>query len=155
MDDLQKLLAIEEIRNLKARYIMGVDRPDRDMLRSTFADDVVADYSATIGTGTAGQLPDGVEPDVTMAMFKGGDATADAIAHAYDGMGVRSYHTAGAPVIEITGPTTAKAIWPVISFSRQAPTEANPGTWYYYQDTYERIDWQWKIKALRLTTELD
>ena len=39
MDDLQRLVAIESIKNTKARYWYGVDRKDWAMLADTFCDD--------------------------------------------------------------------------------------------------------------------
>jgi hypothetical protein len=44
MDDLHRLVAIEDIRQLKARYWQGVDMKDEDILRSVFTDDAVIDF---------------------------------------------------------------------------------------------------------------
>lgn len=46
MDDLQRLIAIEDIRQLKARYWEGVDMKDPAILRSVFTDDAVIDLRA-------------------------------------------------------------------------------------------------------------
>jgi len=48
MDDLQRLVAIEDIRRTKTRYWNGMDMRDPALLRSAFADGpVVLDYRGT------------------------------------------------------------------------------------------------------------
>jgi hypothetical protein len=44
MDQLQKLLDIEEIKNLKHRYFRAIDMADFDLLDNIFTDDVTVDY---------------------------------------------------------------------------------------------------------------
>lgn len=45
MDQVEKLLAIEEIKQCKARYWRAIDSKDFDLLRTVFADDIVFDLS--------------------------------------------------------------------------------------------------------------
>jgi hypothetical protein len=44
MDPVEKLLAIEEIKVLKARYLQYVDLKDWDALAGVFTDDAFIDY---------------------------------------------------------------------------------------------------------------
>ncbi len=44
MDQLQKLLDIEEIKNLKHRYFRAIDMADFDLLDSIFTEDITVDY---------------------------------------------------------------------------------------------------------------
>lgn len=45
MSDLERLVAIEEIKNLKARYFRAMDTGDWDVLQTVFATDAVFDCS--------------------------------------------------------------------------------------------------------------
>jgi hypothetical protein len=44
MDKLQKLLDIEDIKNLKHRYFRAIDMADFDLLDNIFTDDITVDY---------------------------------------------------------------------------------------------------------------
>ena len=44
MDKLQKLIDIEEIKNLKHRYFRAIDMADFDLLDNVFADNITIDY---------------------------------------------------------------------------------------------------------------
>jgi hypothetical protein len=44
MDPLQKLLDIEDIKNLKHRYFRAIDMADFDLLDNIFTEDVTVDY---------------------------------------------------------------------------------------------------------------
>ena len=44
MDKLQKLIDIEEIKNLKHRYFRAIDMADFDLLDNVFSSDISIDY---------------------------------------------------------------------------------------------------------------
>ena len=44
MDKLQKLIDIEEIKNLKHRYFRAIDMADFDLLDNVFSPDISIDY---------------------------------------------------------------------------------------------------------------
>ena len=46
MDKLQKLIDIEEIKNLKHRYFRAIDMADFDLLDNVFSPDISIDYRA-------------------------------------------------------------------------------------------------------------
>jgi hypothetical protein len=45
MNAIDRVIASEEIRNLKARYWLGVDYRDAAIIKATLAPDVTADYT--------------------------------------------------------------------------------------------------------------
>ena len=51
MDPLQKLLDIEDIKNLKHRYFRAIDMADFDLLDNIFADDVTVDSGVELNDG--------------------------------------------------------------------------------------------------------
>ncbi len=144
---LERVAAIEDIKNLKARYLIAVDNRDAATLKRVFAKDVVADYTAVFPV-------DGSGKKVLPTPFRGADEASQAVAGSVKSGPFTTFHNGGLPIIEVTSPTTAWAIWPLMGFGRpDAATGATPtrvGTWYYYYDTYERIGGEWKIKTLRL-----
>jgi hypothetical protein len=138
---IDRVVASEEIRNLTARYWLGVDRRDAAMIKATLAADVVADYTQVA-------LP---RDNVVSQVLHGADAVAAGVAAtpAEPGGGL---HFGGQPVIEVTSATTATAIWPMLGLGHLAPGgPTRVGELYYYHDSYERIAGAWKIKSIRLT----
>ena len=54
MQDTTRLLAIEEIKQLKARYFRAVDTKDAALFRSILTDDVVLDYRGSASDPKSG-----------------------------------------------------------------------------------------------------
>lgn len=44
MEAIDRLLAIEEIRNLKHKYFRAIDMADYELLSTIFTDDITVDY---------------------------------------------------------------------------------------------------------------
>ena len=134
MDAVQRLLDIEAIKQLKARYMRGVDTKDWKALASTFAPDARSVYSG-------GKYS-----------FEGRDAIMEFLTGALGAAAVASMHHAHTPEIEIIGETTARGTWYREDFviSEAAETEHMPagsilhGT-AIYSDEYRKIDGEWKI----------
>ena len=147
MDDLERLVAIEDIKQLKARYFRAVDQKDRALLRSVFTDDAVVDYrgAATDPSTGVNAIPVSSEKPI-----HGADAIAETVMLAVKN--VVSVHHGVMPEIEITGKTTASGIWPMVDrlrFDSGGPVAELVGYGYYYE-TYEKIHGTWKIKTLKL-----
>ena len=135
MDAIERLVAIEEIRQTKARYFRAMDTKDRDLLASVFSKDAVLDHRAA-------EMPELVE---------GRDAIADFITGVL--VGVTTVHHGHMMEIDITSPTTAHAItamedelwWP----------EGGPVSWMHgyghYDEDYVLEDGAWRISCNRLT----
>ncbi len=136
MDNIEKLLAIEEIKQLKARYFRCVDTKDWQGYREVFADDVDFDISD--------DMPDGV--------FTGADR---AVAAAREGLAdCTSIHHGHCPEIEITSDTTATGVWAMEdmlrwSESSETPNQTLHGYGHYFEQ-YQKISGRWYIKKMKL-----
>ncbi|MFW0756285.1 nuclear transport factor 2 family protein [Pseudomonas sp. H11T01] len=147
MDILTKLLAIEEIKCLKARYFRGVDTQDWVLMKDTFADDIVLDFRA------ATTLPDGTNlmPGATVDLLRGASSAMQAIQAAVTG--VSTVHHGHMPEIEIVDDNNARGIWAMadlMKFPAGAPVSELAG-YGYYHETYCRVQGQWRINSLTVT----
>ena len=138
MSDLQYLLDIEAIKQLKARYIRYGDTRNWEGFATLFT----SDYEVEM---------DGVprnSPDLpTSARLQG----LDSILAAWRSLltGVVTAHRALLPEIEITGPGTAKGIW-ALNETVWMPNCTFNG-WGHYHEDYVKVDGVWKIKKTRTT----
>src|ERR1700722_2406544 len=132
-DDAGTLLAIESIKQLKARYCRYLDTKDWAAWRSIFTDDFVSDTSEA-----GGKLIVGADDFVAFTR-KGIGRPAQATAH--------QVH---APEIELTSATTARGVWALQDVVRFGPGLSLVGHGHYHE-TYENIDGQWFIKSSKLT----
>jgi hypothetical protein len=137
MDALHKLVAIEEIKCLKARYFRYVDTKDWEGFKSLFAADAVFDISQ----------------DVPGCVLRGPEQIAQAASGPL--MGCVSVHHGHCPEIEITSPTHATGIWAMEDKLRWSADSARPNQtlhgYGHYLESYERIAGRWHIKTLKLT----
>lgn len=137
INPLDKLLAVEAIKNLKARYFRGVDRKDWALYRSVFADEVHVDISE--------DMPGGIFNDPNKAV----DAARNGLA------GCQSVHHGHCPEIDIISATTAKAIWAMEDMLFWADDSDFPGQKLHgmghYTETYEKIQGEWLIKTMKLS----
>lgn len=152
MDLITRLAAIEGIKRAKARYWIGVDTKNVDLLRSVFSDDVEVDCRGTSTDPISGfNFAPGADE-----IIRGADNVVECIIASLKD--VVSVHHASAPDIEIAGPTSGKATWPMVDrllFSAPASFKEVVG-YGYYHDTYELVAQDWKIKTVRLVrTRLD
>jgi len=145
MSATDKLLAIEEIRQLKARYFRCVDTKDWDCWRAVFAPDF------TIRSSSRPQKVYGPDGMIQLVQQNG----------LYDR--VKSVHHGHMPEIEILSPTTARGIW-AADFMHYYPLgEPYPtrGTeqvalgkgehvWAYYHDTYVKLNGGWRIQSFEM-----
>jgi len=129
---LQELVAIEEIKRLKARYFRLIDSQGWEELPSVFTSDARFDF----------EYPEMqfADPQEFIAMSKG----------ALDG--ARSVHRGYLPEIQLTAVDTAVAIW-AMEDRVELPPSTGP-SWHgygHYHDEYRTVEGQWKIASLRLT----
>ena len=142
MTEDEKLRAIEEIRQLKARYFRGVDTKDAVLLRSVFADGAETDFREE-------------SPDRDPALLKN---DPDAFVRNVIGMleGVITMHAGFMPEIEILSPTEATGRWSMTDrlWAENAPPGRLPFKtlegWGVYHDTYRRTAAGWRIASTRL-----
>lgn len=145
MDATARLTAIEDIRNLKARYCRAVDRKELDLLRSLFARDAVADYSRAGG-------PD--RPRAASSPFaeplRGADKIAETIIGGVANM-VTVHHCATGEIV-IDTLESGRATWPMVDRLLLPPGgETKEIVGYgFYLETYVREDGAWKIRTVTL-----
>lgn len=136
MNDIEKLLAIEDIKQLKARYFRCLDTKDWEGFKQVYAPDVHCDISE--------DLPDGI--------FTNREKIVEAASVAFTGC--VSVHHGHCPEIEITSKTSAKGIWAMEDKLRWDEGSVTPlrglHGYGHYMETYERINGRWHIKTMKL-----
>ena len=151
MNAIDRLTAIEDIRQLKARYFRCMDTKDWSGLADVFAPDAVFDLRTVdrIGQPLEGE-PD-PHPGADPAVHDGRDAILAMIRAALDGL--VSVHHGHMPEITICSETTATAIWAMEDVIRD-PSGTSPFRLHgrgHYHDSYERLDRGWVIKRTAIT----
>ncbi len=145
MNDSAKLFAIEEIKQLKARYFRFMDQKNWAGLPGVFAEDVVCDFGDPMHDPTDPE-PAAIPPGGTLA---GRDTV---VAFMQAGLAhTRSVHHGHMAEITIEDENNASgiiAMYDRLRFSR-GPLKALDGYGHYYE-TYRRIDGVWRIATLRL-----
>jgi hypothetical protein len=140
MDAAGRLLAIEEIKQLKARYFRCMDTKDWDGFASVFTPDAVMDMSDEAGAAPG-----------DLSHVTRGAQTIAAMAQA--GMeGVQTVHHGHMPEIELLSPTTARGTWAMEDRLRwsDGPVRSLHGFGHYH-DTYEKGPDEWRIASTSLT----
>lgn len=132
-DAAATLVAVESIKQLKARYCRHLDDKDWPAWRSLFTDDFVSDTSPSGGPRISGA--DAFVEFVRGSLGKPAQVTA---------------HQVHAPEIELTSPTTARGVWALEDVVRLAPGVHMRG-YGHYHETYRMVDGQWRIASSQLT----
>ena len=123
--------AIEQIKQLKARYFRTMDTKDWAGMREVFTDDVVMDTSEAGGGTIAGA-------DDFIAFLR---ETLD---------GAITVHQGHMPEIDLTSETTATGIWAlndIVIFANGVRLDG----YGHYHETYEKSGGEWRIKSSKLT----
>jgi hypothetical protein len=133
---LQELRDIEEIKQLKSRYFFLMDTKRWDEWRTLFTDD--ARFAGTLQDPDAG-------PDVFVAGVR---TMLD---------DVLSIHQGHMPLIDLTGPDTARGVWAMYDWLEFKPTHPmHHGLphrigYGHYEEEYRRDGGRWKISFMRLS----
>jgi len=134
---LDRLMAFEAIRQLKASYCRFVDTKQWDRLATLFATEATVE-----GFGSA---PDGSGISAFLQGVAGFLGPAISIHHVHE------------PQIAITGPDSARAVWPMMDYVERpgAATPAERGWigWGYYEEEYVRTAEGWRIAFMRLARQ--
>lgn len=146
MNELERLCAIDELKQAKARYFRAVDTRDVELGRSLMAEDFIGDYRGSCTDPTTGRnfVPD------TDSVVRGRDAwSTDALTKA----NIVSVHQGHNCEITFDSNTLARVIWSMTDRLYMPPGAAfSQMTGYgHYHETYEKIGGAWKLKTLRLT----
>ena len=141
MTDLEKLLAIKEIRQLRPKYFRVIDAKQFDELEEIFTPDAVFDSREAVADPIKGQYPGFPVSPVSV----GREAVVQGI---IAGMpeALQSCHMGHTGEIEILSDTTAKGVIPFSDRLIIPGVLATAGYGYYF-DEYEKIDGKWRIKS--------
>lgn len=138
MDPIKTLLAIEEVRAVKARYFRCVDTKDWDGFSALFAEDALFDIS----------------DDVPGTVIRGRAAIVEAASVPL--ARCRTVHHGHCPEVEILSPTEARAIWAMEDILRwdddapDMPLRRLHG-FGHYLERYAKRDGRWLITESKLT----
>jgi hypothetical protein len=139
VNDIDRLVAIEAIKQLFARYYYALDHKNWDEFEALFTPDAVMDMR---------------DPSRILTSEEGVYRGAAAI-RAFAVRAIGAGHTIDKgvmPIIEVTTPTTATGIWAQedrVDWPDGHPNRSLHGHGYEHQ-TYEKLDGQWKIKSTRM-----
>jgi hypothetical protein len=140
MEITERLLAVEEIKCLKARYFRLMDTKQWAKWEQLFADDLVAEFPD--------DQPDGIP-------FRNRRDFALAI-EAANGP-ARTLHHGHTPEIEILTPISARGVWVMQDWMEWPDGGPFPfgmqklTGWGHYHETYVKCADGWRIKTLKLT----
>ena len=140
MDSTERLVAIEEIKALKARYFRCMDTKDWDGFAEVFAVDATLDISGELGANAS----DG-------GVVRGRTEIATFVRNAIDG--VTTVHHGHMPEITVTSPTSATGVWAMedmLRWPEGAPIRSLHG-YGHYHETYENQAGRWFIASTKLT----
>lgn len=126
-----ELVEIETIKQLKARYCRYLDTKDWAAWRTIFADDFLSDTSQA-----GGKVIEGADEFVAF--------TRKSLRNQ------ATVHQVHAPEIDLTSATTARGIWALEDVVRFGPG-VNLRGYGHYEETYEKVEGQWRIKSSTLT----
>ena len=133
MKPAAELMAIEEIKQLKARYCRLVDFNRRDELRGLFTDDIVYEFEG-------------------WSKGRGADSFAGSAETFADR---RSVHRVFMPEIEILSETAARGTWAMQEIVQYPPTSDRRSFrgYGYYHEEYRKVDGEWRISSLLLVRQ--
>ena len=138
MNEIERLAAIEEIKQLKARYFYAFDHKDWVMWR-----DQVWAPEGRLEVPEIGKSFEPREPMIEWVVSQ---------TH-----GQSSVHHGHMPIIEITSDTTATGIWAMedrLYRNGENPEHGNVAYLHgfgHYHETYVKLDVGWRIASTRLT----
>jgi SnoaL-like protein len=145
MDQLERLIAIEEIKQMKARYFRCVDTKDWQGFADVFTPD--AEFHSTWVSNADGGI------------IRGNQEIANIIGGQMEDL--LSVHHGYMPEIDVTSSTTASGVWAMEDYLKRAGGEGvrrsgGSGTWSmhgfgHYHEIYEKVDGEWRIASLKVT----
>lgn len=141
MDPVERLLAIEDIRALKARYFRAMDTKDWAAYEAVFAPDLIADFRDAAPVRDEGQLTIGAAAYVA------------ALAPLLDQ--VDTVHHGHMAEITVESRDAARGIWAMEDKLWPRPGSPLPFRWLHgyghYHERYVRLEGAWRIAEIRLT----
>jgi hypothetical protein len=144
MTDIEKLLAVEEIRKLKATYFRCMDTKAWEELAGVFTENAVFDARGAL------EMPKPEEAYANEPVVRGRAAIVEYISSGLAPL--VSVHHGHMPEIEIISSSQAKGIWPMTDIL--VPPEGGPFKVFrgygHYRETYVNSGGNWQIATLKL-----
>lgn len=147
LGDLARLVAIEDIKNLKSRYFRAVDFKDWPAIIGIFTEDARVDFSGECQyhVGHHGVTADAINPAEWVVI--GGTATAGVIAGAVGK--IVAVHQGHDPQIHVHSAERATGRWTL--YDRLEYGDEIMHGYGHYEEEYRCVDGQWRISSLILT----
>lgn len=143
MTDVEKLLAIAEIKQLMARRCRCVDERDWEGYTACHTPNAVVETFRTLGRTDADLVGAQAITDYTRKTLDGGDGRPRRT----------SVHHVHEPEIEFTSDTTAQGVWPMedmLWWEEDGAPHWSHGYGHYHQ-SLEKIGGKWLISRRNLT----
>ena len=138
-DEIATMLAIEQIKALKARYFRCMDGKDWPGLRNVFTDDVITDFRES------------VQPSNEALLIQGADKYIEMLAPVLQPL--VTVHHGHMPEIVLLSPTTASGIWAMedkLWTDGAMPWQRLHGYGHYHEKYRLQAD-GWRIAEIRLS----
>lgn len=157
MTEIEKLIAIEAIKQVEARYIRFMDTRKWSDYETVFCGDVTADYRDSTRDPVSGRTIEAalgqVESRREQNLFVGAQRVAHGVRDAVGS--AATVHHVFSPEIEITSTTTARGVWALEDIIRwPGSTEGSSrgihGFGHYYE-TYKCVAGNWLIQTVYVT----
>ncbi|AQA18573.1 hypothetical protein BST95_10345 [Halioglobus japonicus] len=129
-EHITRLLAIEEIKALKAKYFRCLDTKDWEGLGECFCDDLDADFTAAPGPHTSSRAE-------YLAMIQKALKYAETV------------HYGHMPEITVLDASAARGVWAMQDMVKM-PAMTLTGFGHYHEE-YRLEDGQWRISRILLT----
>lgn len=148
MNDLERLVALEDIRLLRAKYCRYIDSGAFERLREIMVPHIVLDLSQTgemLGAAEAGSI----------APVHGLDNVVGYLNEHFTRLKMR-LHIVTIPEIDFTDDEHATGIWRQETYVKEGRTDI-PGSGIAFctvYDRYEKVDGKWLIAAVRVELEM-
>ena len=141
MNPVDRLIALEDLRLLKARYFRFLDSKQWPEWLELFEPDFVGDF----------------DHDSPGLVYRGREAFVSAIREALGP--ALTLHHGHQPELEVLGPDTARGIWTMqdwLYWPEGGNTVGVTGIrsllgWGHYHETYRKTNGHWRIATLKLT----
>lgn len=149
MDQIVRLAAIEDIKQLKARYFRCVDTKDWLGLERVFAPDI--EFDRTYGMSVQDAFTGAWAPPIseTPLIVAGREAVMAMVRRATET--IHTVHNGFMPEIDVTSESAAKGIWTMRDEMRDRSGRLIAAGAGHYHETYEKLASGWAIRTAKLT----
>jgi hypothetical protein len=146
MDPIECIEAIEQIKQLKARYFVALDDHDWEAYADVFTEDALLDLAEEQEFHRGKAVDPG--PEGPRWVANGRAEIRDFITAALDTS--VSVHEGQMPIIDLTDPESASGLWGFHDFI-SFPDGSSFHGYGRYHETYRRVDGEWLIASMSIS----